>query len=69
MGVWHLGSVLVDGRPVTPAEARAIIAERYAIPPEDAPTCTRPGRSERANEIGVTRGAHVGPLGHQARLT
>ena len=45
----------VDGTAVTPAQARAIIAERYTIPTESRRRSRTPANRERANEKGVDK--------------
>jgi hypothetical protein len=40
----------VDGRPVTPAQAKAIIAERYHVPNEVRERINKRPRRERAEE-------------------
>jgi transposase len=59
----------VDGTPVTPAQARAIIAERYTIPTESRRRSRTPANRERANEKGVDKSLRAGPLKpHDTRL-
>jgi hypothetical protein len=55
----------VDGRPVTKAEARAIIAERYQIPDEIRRARTTTGTSRRSKES--QRAPSTGPSTNHAR--
>jgi hypothetical protein len=52
----------VDGTPVTPAEAKTIITERYSIPPEHRRRSQTPANRERANGKGVDKSLRAGPL-------
>jgi transposase len=63
---WRTGQPYVirdtDTTAVTPAQARAIIAERYTIPPETRRRSRTPANRERANEKGVDKSLRAGPL-------
>jgi len=56
----------IDGRPVDPAQARAIIADRYQIPEQIRKVrTTTKGRSRRSKES--QRAPSTGPSSHHAR--
>lgn len=63
---WRTGQPYVirdiDGTPVSPAEAKAIIAQRYTIPTELRRRSHIPANRERANEKGVDKSLRAGPL-------
>ena len=57
----------VDGSPITPAQSRAIVAERYQIPPQVVPPAERSATSPATNTDGTSASTKKSPSAPRCR--